>query len=250
MSGTSAASSEASATARSMSIIGFAAKPGTDVEPTCSSRSTRSPSTPRTRSASRAKSTGHSCAYSAIRTRTRRGRLLAGELLAIAHARPDVRLDVGLQLAEMVSVVVHPLLDQVGHAHVANLLVGAASLQVLFAETAHERHRISSQRVELGKQVARRPLAVIALALDGLLIPARQRRLGLRSEDGADASVEAAPLCLEHVAETFLGAPLAGCRMPGQHVIGQRRDLSPDRRAHRFQEGGDFDWRERPRGCV
>src|SRR5688572_28914015 len=49
-----------------MSINGFAGSPGTDVEPTCSIRTTRSPSTERIRSSSRAERRGHSGSYSRI----------------------------------------------------------------------------------------------------------------------------------------------------------------------------------------
>jgi hypothetical protein len=47
-----------------MSRIGLAHRPGTDVEPMCSSCTTRSPSAPRIRSASRSYSRGHSGSYS------------------------------------------------------------------------------------------------------------------------------------------------------------------------------------------
>ena len=44
-------------------MIGLAARPGTDVEPTCSIRRAFSPSAPRIRSASRSNSRGHSSSY-------------------------------------------------------------------------------------------------------------------------------------------------------------------------------------------
>lgn len=53
-SGTYAASSDKSATSRTVSMIGLAGKPGTDVDPTCSSATTRSPRASFTRLASRA----------------------------------------------------------------------------------------------------------------------------------------------------------------------------------------------------
>jgi len=48
-----------------MSMIGFAARPGTDVEPVCSIASARSPRIERIRASSRAKSAGHDGSYSA-----------------------------------------------------------------------------------------------------------------------------------------------------------------------------------------
>jgi hypothetical protein len=53
LAGTYAASSAESATSSTMSMSGFAGRPGTDVEPTCSIRITRSPRTERIRSSSR-----------------------------------------------------------------------------------------------------------------------------------------------------------------------------------------------------
>ena len=48
-----------------MSMIGFAARPGTEVEPVCSARTSVSPSSERRRLASRSNSFGHSGSYSA-----------------------------------------------------------------------------------------------------------------------------------------------------------------------------------------
>src|SRR5271165_4849783 len=50
-----------------MSMIGLAASPGTDVDPVCSSSTTRSPSAVRILSAARRKSSGHCGSYSTIR---------------------------------------------------------------------------------------------------------------------------------------------------------------------------------------
>ena len=41
-----------------------------------------------------------------------------------------------------------------------------------------------------------------------------------------------ATLCLEHVPQTFLGAPFARRRMPGQDVFRHRLDLGDNVRAH------------------
>ena len=57
--GTYACSSAESATTTTMSMIGFATRPGTDVEPTCSIWQRRRRSTSRILSASRLKSSGH-----------------------------------------------------------------------------------------------------------------------------------------------------------------------------------------------
>ena len=57
-------------------------------------------------------------------------KLLADEFLAVAHHRPDVGLDIRLQLAEVVAIVVHPLVHEVLHADVAHYLVRAPSREV------------------------------------------------------------------------------------------------------------------------
>jgi hypothetical protein len=49
-----------------------------------------------------------------------RAGLLADEFLTIAHRRPHKGLNIGLEPAEVIAIMVHPLVNEVLHAHGAN----------------------------------------------------------------------------------------------------------------------------------
>src|SRR5262245_8073438 len=98
---------------------------------------------------------------------------------------------------------------------------------------------LPAERVELGDERRARPLAVASGPGDFALVPVFEARLVAR-EDQADTAGEAAPLALDDVAEHFLGAPLAGRRMPRQDVIGQRLELGANRRGRALEQPGDL----------
>src|SRR5215469_14009608 len=52
-----------------------------------------------------------------------------GEALRVAHLRPHVRLHVGEDLADVVPIVVHPLVQHIAHAEIADLRVPSTALE-------------------------------------------------------------------------------------------------------------------------
>jgi hypothetical protein len=56
--------------------------------------------------------------------------LFTRELLTVTHSRPNVGLNVCLQLAKVVAVVVNPLVDQIFDLEVTDLVMRAAALEV------------------------------------------------------------------------------------------------------------------------
>src|SRR5207248_1806767 len=61
-----------------------------------------------------------------------------GEALGVAHVGPDVRLDVGPDLLDVVAVVVDPLVEQVVYPQRAHLGMRASLRQVCRAERGHQ----------------------------------------------------------------------------------------------------------------
>src|SRR5207237_4311723 len=99
-------------------------------------------------------------------TRYRAGWSLARELLAVAHGRPHVRLHVGQGLADVVAVVVDPLLEQIPDPQEADLGVLAAAIEIGLAQAAHERRALPPQPRQLVEERRDRPLAVAPRAGD------------------------------------------------------------------------------------
>src|SRR5439155_13287675 len=120
----------------------------------------------------------------------------------------------------------------------------SATCEVGGPETGDQGDAVPPERVELGDQRYGRPLAVTARPGD--LIPAFQVGLVL-CQDQADPARESAALALDEVTEHFLHAPLAGCRMPAEDVLGQCRKLRADRRRRAFEQPHDPGAPERSR---
>jgi len=89
-------------------------------------------------------------------------------------------------------------------------------------------------------------LAVAPRPGDLALIPGFETRL-VAGEHETDPAGEAAPLALDEVAEHFLGAPLAGRRMPGENIVGERGELGANRRGRALEQPRDLARRERSR---
>src|SRR5436853_6752186 len=122
----------------------------------------------------------------------------------------------------------------------------SATCEVGGPETGDQGDAVPPERVELGDQRYGRPLAVTARPSDLALIPGFQVGLVL-CQDQADPARESAALALDEVTEHFLHAPLAGCRMPAEDVLGQCRKLRADRRRRAFEQPHDLGGRERSR---
>src|SRR6266478_3431352 len=119
----------------------------------------------------------------------------------------------------------------------------SAASQVGGAQTGDQDDAVPPERIELGDQARRRPLAVAPRPGDLALIPAFQAGL-VAGQNEADPAREAPALALDEMTEHFLRAPLAGSRMPPEDVVGQRRELGADRRRSALEQPRDLARRE------
>jgi hypothetical protein len=125
--------------------------------------------------------------------------------------RPGGRLDVGQQLAQVVAIVMNPLVQEVAHSQVADLRMEASTREIADLELGNEGDAISAERLELGDERRPRTLAVASGPGDFALIPAFEARLAAR-EDQADAAGEAAPLSMRWPSTSLAHhSPGAGC---------------------------------------
>src|SRR5262245_52998190 len=120
-----------------------------------------------------------------------------------------------------------------------------AAPKVRRAEPRNQTDAVTPERVEVGYQRRSRLTAVAPGSGDLHLVPALEARLAAR-QDQVDATVEAAPLALDQVAEHLLHAPFPGGRMRSEDVLCQRRDLGADRRRDALQQPRGVAGRERP----
>src|SRR3979490_1457541 len=104
----------------------------------------------------------------------------------------------------------------------------AALRQIARLERAHQRDVVVTRAHELHPETLRDPVAILAVALDLDLIPGHE---GFAREDVADTPAEAATVGLDHVADTFVHAPLAGLEMEPAALVAERGHLGLDERA-------------------
>src|SRR5207253_10201654 len=95
--------------------------------------------------------------------------LLSGELLRVTRVRPGPGLHVGEDLLDVVPVVVHPLLEEIGHAEPPDLGMLPAALEVGGGEAAHDLHALRAHALELGHEL-RGGLHVVAAASGHLVL--------------------------------------------------------------------------------
>src|SRR5437763_888376 len=130
------------------------------------------------------------CCVSRRRDAGRR-RSARGEALAVAHVRPDVGLDVGQDLAEVVAVVMDPFVEEIADRQIADLRMVAAARQIRLAQALDETDAVVAKRGQLGEERAAVRVTVSAGARDLVLVPALELRVATR-EDDPDAATEAA----------------------------------------------------------
>jgi hypothetical protein len=124
--------------------------------------------------------------------------------------RPSGRLGVGEHLAQVVPIVVNPLVEQLVHPKPADLWMPAAALQIGGAKPGDQAGAVATQCVELGDQRRGWTLAVVPRASDLALIPGFEARL-VPGQDETNPAGEAAALALDEVAEDFvIGASARG----------------------------------------
>src|SRR4029453_8624777 len=109
--------------------------------------------------------------------------------------------------------------------------------QVGRAEPGDQTDAVTAERVEGGHQRRGRLGAVASCPGDFDPVPPPEARL-LSRQDQTNATVEAAPLALDQVAEHLLHAPFAGRRMPYEDALAQRHELGADRRPPALQQPG------------
>lgn len=170
--------------------------------------------------------------------------LVSGESLGVPHVGPGVRLDVGQDLAQVIPVVMDPLVQQIAHSEATHLGMFTSSSEVSVAEVPDQLDARAAERAKLPEEVAGALLAVTALASDQRLIPCHERRLDVL-KDAPNASGEAALLGLDEMTEDLLDAPLAGRRMP----VGNRGrpgfEFEPQHLGHRPEQRNDLTRRQR-----
>src|SRR5205807_10658880 len=113
-------------------------------------------------------------------------RLRLAESLGVAHVRPDVSLDVGVGLLQMVRVVVNPLVEQVLDGQPSNRGMDAATLNLLWFQPSHARQAVTPQRFKFVEYLLG-PLFAVAPRLGHTrLVPPFELRLG-RGDGQADS---------------------------------------------------------------
>src|SRR5262245_20751671 len=105
-----------------------------------------------------------------------------GEALRVAQVPRHEGLGVGQHLADVVAVVVHPFVEQIGDGEEADGGVVPAARQVGRGEAGDERTALCAQRRELVAERRAVARAVVSLARDGFLVPALESGAGARED--------------------------------------------------------------------
>src|SRR6266568_27019 len=139
--------------------------------------------------------------------------LRAGEAPGVPHVRPHIGLHVAKRLAQMVAIVVDPLVHQVLDRKPSHLRMGAATLELLGPERPDELNAVAPELDQLLLQLFGISGTVVPLLGDPVTVPCRQVRF-VGGEDEPDAAGEAVVLSFDHVTDDLFDAPLSGGWMP------------------------------------
>src|SRR5260221_7335891 len=178
--------------------------------------------------------------------------VLETEPAGVAHLRPDPRLGHGEELPDVIAIVMDPLAEQLVDAQRAHLRVDADTTHVGRTERPYERHAVKPKSPNLGRQLDARAQIVAPRLGDGRRIPTFEVRRDVWTvggQDPANPAGESASLRLDEVADTFVGAPLAGLGSPSA-VRPERLELGDDGRRRGHQKIGDLRGRNDAGGRV
>src|SRR5215204_4229150 len=103
-----------------------------------------------------------------------RTRVWSTEALRVAHRGPGVRLNVGQHLAQMVGVVVNPLVQEVVDGQKSDFGVVSSAVEIIGCQRLHECDAGGAPPDELYQEFGRVALLVLALAGDSGRIPGRE----------------------------------------------------------------------------
>jgi hypothetical protein len=142
-------------------------------------------------------------------------------------------------LAEVVSVVVDPLLEQVRDREIADFGMLAPPRELAGEQRNDQFGAVVTQSQELVQQGCQRTLAVAPLSGHRLLVPANEYRVML-GQDLSDATGEPAALGLDEVPQHFFSTPFAGRRMVAKDSVGHGGQLGLQRQGSGAQQRGDL----------
>src|SRR5947209_15670624 len=120
--------------------------------------------------------------------------------------------------------MVQPLMQQIADAHVADLWVVTATVEIRGRQAPDEPQVVSPCRAELVQHLRGWARTVMSRARHSHRVPGQQMRLRALQKD-ADTARKAAMLGLDEVPQGFLHAPLLRRWMPAGDVWRQRGHL-------------------------
>jgi len=133
---------------------------------------------------------------------------------------PHEGLDVAEDLLHVRSVVINPLVEQIGHAELADHWMVAGEPELLGTQSNHRAEALLACRLKLVQEFESIALAVPPLLRHLVLVPVHELAPWL-GDDSLNATGEAAVLRLEQVAKHFVDAPFLWSRVPAQSVVAQ-----------------------------